>query len=317
MFTDSDDDVCGLGEDDFAGVDMASESEEDSAPAASCSVFAPLPADPSPSATFALNTGHQMPIVGLGVYQAPPGDVTYRAVRWALELGYRLIDTAAMYNNEEAVGRAVRDSGVPRAEVFVTTKLAAEHHGFDAAIVACKESLAQLGLDYIDLYLIHSPYGQRLVETYDALSSLKADGLIRSAGVSNFGVAHLLALEQHGRPPPAVNQIEMHPLNFNQRRALLDHCKERRIVIIAYGSMLAGKVAADAAADAAPARAGLAPVAAALDAILAAQRRANGGGGARTRAQVRDPKLARGEYPMRYQRGQRPARPRRTAHSTH
>lgn len=184
--------------------------------------------------------GRSMPSFGLGVFRSPPGTETYNAVRWALDLGYRLVDTAAMYRNEESVGEAVRDSGLPREEVWVTTKLWDSDHGYEAAMNACQQSLKKLGLGYIDLYLIHSPNTGKLVETWDAFLELQREGVVKSIGVSNFGVLHLEALKASGRPLPVVNQIEMHPLIYQERRSVIEYCEANGIRITAYGSMFSG-----------------------------------------------------------------------------
>src|ERR687892_2494306 len=134
--------------------------------------------------TIALSNGVEMPILGFGVYQIPPDD-TERAVTDALEVGYRHIDTAAAYQNEEAVGRAVRSSGIPRDEMFITTKLWVQDPGEDNAKAAFQRSLERLGLDYVDLYLIHQPYGD-YYSFWRAMETLHADGLVRAIGVSNF-----------------------------------------------------------------------------------------------------------------------------------
>merc|ERR1712228_892079 len=123
---------------------------------------------------------------------------TENAVLWALQAGYRLIDTAALYRNEASVGDGIRKSGVPREEVFVTTKLWDSDHGYDKAIAACQRSLQKLGLEYIDLYLIHSPNTGKLVETWDAFLELQRRGVVRSIGVSNMDTKHLEALAEHG-----------------------------------------------------------------------------------------------------------------------
>jgi len=123
----------------------------------------------------------------------------------------------------------------------VTTKLWDSHHGYDAAIEALATSLEKLGLDYLDLYLIHSPNTGKLVETWDALIAMQAAGFIRSIGVSNYGPSHMEALRTHGRPLPAVNQIEMHPMNYQERSQLLEYCKEHKILVQAYGSIFFGK----------------------------------------------------------------------------
>jgi len=155
-----------------------------------------------------------------------------------------MVDTAHLYGNEADVGRALRDSGVPRENVWVTTKLWKDDHGFDSTMQACRNSLRKMGFDYLDLYLIHTPAGGKLIETWDALLELQRLGLARSVGVSNFGVKHLEALAAHGRAPPVVNQIEMHPLVYQERKDLLDYCKQRGILVQAYGSLFAGQAKA-------------------------------------------------------------------------
>ena len=176
-----------------------------------------------------------------------PGDETYGAVAAALDAGYRMVDTASLYRNEESVGEAIADfvarSGVARAEIFVTTKLWGSGHGFEPALAACDASLRKLGLDYVDLFLIHAPLAGKVVETWDALQLLKARGKARSVGVSNFGAAHLQALLDAGRPVPAVNQLELHPLNWGgARRELVEGMHAQHgILTQAYGSLFAGQ----------------------------------------------------------------------------
>lgn len=196
----------------------------------------------SSAAAFLLNDSHFLPKVGLGVYLADPGDETYQSVRWALDVGYRLIDTAAMYENESDVGRAIVESldTIPRDQLFITTKLDTDSHGYHDALEAAEACLDNLQTDYIDLLLMHSPYGEKIVETYDALLKLQEQGKVRSVGVSNFGILHLEALRKHGRPMPAVNQIEMHPLIYRKRESLVDYCKKHNIRITAYGSLFSG-----------------------------------------------------------------------------
>jgi len=183
----------------------------------------------------------KMPVFGMGVYQSNPGKETFNAVSWALSLGYPLIDTAAMYQNEVSVGKAIKASGTPREEIFITTKVNGPDHGYRGAIRSVKNSLEDLDVDYLDLVLIHSPFGGKLVETYDGLLEMQRQGLVRSVGVSNFGLKHLEALQSHGRPRPAVNQIEMHPLIYQERKALVSYCKEANIAITAYGSIFFGR----------------------------------------------------------------------------
>ncbi|HET6499472.1 MAG TPA: aldo/keto reductase [Amycolatopsis sp.] len=163
--------------------------------------------------SITLNNGVEMPSIGLGVYQIPDGEVE-RAVHTALEAGYRAIDTAALYRNERGVGAAVRSSDLPREELFVTTKVWNTDHGYDRALRAFDTSLAKLGLDYVDLYLIHWPVPQqdRYVDTWRALEKIRADGRARAIGVSNFAVPQLRRLLDETDVVPAVNQIELHPL---------------------------------------------------------------------------------------------------------
>lgn len=203
--------------------------------------YAELAPTLSPTATFKLLDGQQIPIFGLGVFLSKQGGECYNAVKWALELGYRMIDTAQMYENEEDVGRAIRDSGIPREEIYVTTKLGETKHDFDKTLQACRESSKKLGLGYIDLILVHSPNKGKLVETWDALLKLQSEGVTRSIGVSNYNIAHIDALRMHGRPMPTVNQIEMHPLVYQARKPLLEYCKKHGILVQAYGSMFWGQ----------------------------------------------------------------------------
>ena len=171
-----------------------------------------MPFDPTAVPTVRLNDGAEIPQFGFGVFQIP-AEETVTAVRTALDAGYRHIDTAQMYGNEAEVGRAIAESGVPREEIFVTTKLNNDGHGYDAALGALDESLRKLGFDHVDLFLIHWPRPQegRYVETWTALEKLKADGKARSIGVSNFTVEHLERLAERTGTVPAVNQIELHP----------------------------------------------------------------------------------------------------------
>jgi diketogulonate reductase-like aldo/keto reductase len=162
--------------------------------------------------TITLNDGTTIPQLGFGVFQVPADEVV-APVATALEAGYRLIDTAAAYGNEEGVGKAIADSGIPREELYVTTKVWNDDHGYDKTLAAFDASLARLGLDMIDLYLIHWPLPMRddYVETWKALEKLLAEGRTRSIGVSNFNVDHLERLAAESDVTPAVNQIELHP----------------------------------------------------------------------------------------------------------
>ncbi|QUH03730.1 aldo/keto reductase [Saccharopolyspora erythraea] len=168
------------------------------------------PSSPSPAVT--LNSGARMPQLGFGVYQLAADEAT-EAVSTALRAGFRSIDTATAYRNEAAVGRAIAESGIPREELFVTTKLWNTHQGYDSTLRAFDSSLSELGLDHVDLCLIHWPMPGRdlYAQTWKAFEKLHADGLVRSIGVSNFHIAHLRRLFDEPGVVPAVNQIELHP----------------------------------------------------------------------------------------------------------
>lgn len=161
--------------------------------------------------SFELNDGHRIPMIGLGTW--PMNEEAPAAVRTALEMGYRLIDTAAKYENEEAVGQGIAESGIPREQVVVTTKLRGNDHGYEEALRAFETSRKKLGLDYIDLYLIHWPLPRldKYVDSWRALVKLRDDGAVRSIGVSNFTAAHLDRIIAETDVAPAVNQIELHP----------------------------------------------------------------------------------------------------------
>lgn len=189
-----------------------------------------------------LNSGTEIPVLGLGVFQTPPGAVTVQAVRWALEAGYRHIDTAAMYGNEADVGRAIRESGLDRKEVFVTTKLWYTEHGFESAKKAARASLERLGLAYIDLYLIHWPRADppsARLETWRAFEELQQEGVCRAIGVSNYTVRHLEELAAHSKVPPAVDQVEFHPFVFDP--AFVAYCKDHGIHIEAWAPLTRGR----------------------------------------------------------------------------
>jgi len=179
----------------------------------------------------------QMPILGLGVYQIPP-EQTEQAVTEALAAGYRHIDTAAAYVNEEAVGRAIASSGIPRAELFITTKLWVSDSGEDAARRAFDRSLQRLGLDHLDLYLIHQPYGD-YYGSWRAMEKLQQEGLVRAIGVSNFYPDRLVDLIDHNDVTPAVNQIETHP--YFQRADYQTLMRERGVQIESWGPFAEGR----------------------------------------------------------------------------
>lgn len=169
--------------------------------------------------TYTLANGVKIPVIGFGTWQTPEGDVAYQAVKWALEAGYRHIDTAAIYGNEESVGRAIADSGIARDELFITTKLWNDKHSYEFAQAALDESLERLGLDYVDLYLIHWPnpiavrdsWEEANAQAWRAMEEAYEAGKVRAIGVSNFLEHHLQALEKTQKVAPQVNQIYVNP----------------------------------------------------------------------------------------------------------
>ncbi|MGH3675981.1 MAG: aldo/keto reductase [Mycobacterium sp.] len=191
--------------------------------------------------TVTLNDEHTIPVIGLGVADLSD-DETERAVSAALDAGYRLIDTAAAYGNEPAVGRAIAASGVPRSELFVTTKLATGDQGFQSSQDACKASLDRLGLDYVDLYLIHWPAEERgaYVDSWGGIMKSFGGGHARSIGVSNFSAEHLSMIIDLSFFVPAVNQVELHP-RLNQAELRATH-GEHGIVTEAYSPLGIGQL---------------------------------------------------------------------------
>ena len=186
-----------------------------------------------------LNNAVMIPCLGLGVYQSPPGQTTQRAVEYALKIGYRHIDTARIYNNESDVGTALRQSGIKREDVFITTKLWNSDHGYDKALRACDESLRRLGLKYLDLYLIHWPVPEIRNESWQALTQLLRDGKCRSIGVSNYTIQHLTELFDKSEIAPMVNQVEFSP--FLYQKQLLDYCEKNKIQVEAYSPLTQGE----------------------------------------------------------------------------
>lgn len=179
-----------------------------------------------------------MPILGFGVYQITDADECERSVYEALQTGYRLIDTAAAYQNEEAVGHAIRRSGVAREEIFVTTKLWVSDAGYESAKKAFERSLQRLQLDYLDLYLIHQPYGD-IYGSWRAMEELYREGRIRSIGVSNFHPDRLMDLIIHNKVVPAVNQVETHP--FHQQVEAQQFMRENNVQIESWGPFAEGR----------------------------------------------------------------------------
>jgi diketogulonate reductase-like aldo/keto reductase len=188
---------------------------------------------------LALTTGAMIPQIGLGVWQSPQGAPTRNAVTAALDLGYRHIDTARIYRNEADVGVAIEASGVPRADVFVTTKLWNDDQGYDSALRAFDASLARLRFDYVDLYLIHWPVQHKRRDSWRALEAIFASGRAKAIGVSNYLAPHLEELLGEAKVKPHVNQIELTP--FLQRRATRALCDAHQIVVEAYSPLTRGQ----------------------------------------------------------------------------
>ena len=186
-----------------------------------------------------LNNGIKIPRLGLGVYQSPPGQITKKAVEYALKVGYRHIDTARIYGNEADVGKGIRDSGIKREDIFVTTKLWNGDQGYESALKACNDSLKKLGLKYLDLYLIHWPVQNTREESWRALVHLLKDGKCRSIGVSNYTIRHMTELSEQSDVVPAVNQVEFSPFLYQKR--LLDYCEKQKIQLEAYSPLTQGE----------------------------------------------------------------------------
>ena len=195
--------------------------------------------------TKKLANGVEMPIFGLGVYKMTEPQETVEAITKALQVGYRAIDTAALYYNEEQVGEAIRHSGVPREEIFVTTKVWNTDQGYDNTLRAFEVSLKKLGMDYIDLYLTHWPVEGKYPETYRAIERLYEEKLIRVPGVSNHHEQHLTEVLKVAQTPPMVNQVEAHP--YLSQEPLRVFCKEHGIAVTAWSPLGRGGVLHDEA----------------------------------------------------------------------
>lgn len=189
--------------------------------------------------TVTLNNGVQMPMLGLGTFQSENGETARDAVLWALEAGYRHIDTAALYANEESVGEAIKASGIPREQIFVTTKVWNGDQGYETTLRAFDTSLKRLNMDYVDLYLVHWPIRETREETWRALLKIAEGGRVRAIGVSNFVVRHLKELLAWSPVVPAVNQFEIHP--YLTRVELVDFCKQQGIQVESYSPLVRGK----------------------------------------------------------------------------
>ena len=190
--------------------------------------------------TFELHNGVHMPYLGLGTYQADNDQEVIDAVKSALQIGYRHIDTASAYKNEEGVGQGIRESGVPRKDIFVTSKVWNSDQGYESTLKAFNESLKRLELDYLDLYLIHWPVAGKYKETWKALEHLYAEKKIRAIGVSNFLKHHLEDLLEVCKVVPMVNQMEFHP--FLVQQDLIDFCTKNTIQYESWSPFMQGKV---------------------------------------------------------------------------
>jgi diketogulonate reductase-like aldo/keto reductase len=190
--------------------------------------------------TFELHNGVKMPYFGLGVYLSEDGQEVINAVKWAIEAGYRHIDTASMYNNEEGVGEGLQQSGINREEVFVVSKIWNPDQGYDSTLKAFNDSLELLKLDYLDLYLIHWPVKGKYKDTWRALEHLYKEKKVRAIGVSNFLKHHLEDLLKSAEIVPMVNQMEFHPYLVQQD--LVDYCNAHQIQYEAWSPMMQGRI---------------------------------------------------------------------------
>ncbi|KAI0985398.1 hypothetical protein GJ496_012070 [Pomphorhynchus laevis] len=191
------------------------------------------------NARLTMNDEVQIPVFGLGVYLNTEGPQCVSTIKFALDNGYRHIDTAEFYGNEESVGQAVISSGLAREDVFITSKVWSTKGGRTDTIRTCSEAVKRANIGYFDLYLIHAPQGGHVQECYEALHELKSRGIVRSVGVSNFGVEHLKALQLKALPKPSNNQIELHP--WQQKRDIVEYCRKEGISLTAYSPLTKGQ----------------------------------------------------------------------------
>ena len=195
------------------------------------------PLDINLNSKVKLNNGVEMPLFGLGTW-ALRGRRGSQAILWALEAGYKLIDTAEIYGNEKEVGLAIKDSEIPREEIFITTKVYNTSQGFENTLKAFEGSLLKLNISYIDLYLIHAPVTDLRLETWKAMEKLSEEGKLRAIGVSNYNISHLNEHLEHFSVIPAINQVEFSP--FLYQKELIDFCKSQNIVVEGYSPLTKG-----------------------------------------------------------------------------
>jgi diketogulonate reductase-like aldo/keto reductase len=187
-----------------------------------------------------MNNGIEIPMLGLGLYLSSSGNQAHEALQTALDAGYRHFDTAKFYGNEEDVGLAVRESNLPRENLFVTTKLWNDDHGYDSTLTAIDLSLNKMQLEYIDLYLIHWPVQDLRLDSWRAMEKALTDGKIKSIGVSNYMIHHITELLENGQVAPAINQFEISPYNYQSRKDVIDFCLSRDILVEAYSPLTKG-----------------------------------------------------------------------------
>ncbi len=191
------------------------------------------------SSRVKLNNGVEMPWMGLGVFQLPENGRVEKAVSTALKNGYRHIDTAYAYHNEEGVGRGIKISSIPRSDLFISSKIGNEQQGYESTRNALQQTLKALQTDYLDLYHIHWPQGKKTLETWKVMEDLYNEGLIRAIGVSNFKIHHLEYLLANSKIVPAVNQVEFHPRNSNP--VLHEFCRSKNIQLVAWSPLMRGE----------------------------------------------------------------------------